>query len=84
MSSIFITVEPPVWARLGKAVNVFFSRTVVSWNPLYWSLEVGAAADEPPSGCCQSNTEMVKYNVHVYSIVFIINLKLIQKNILTL
>lgn len=30
------------------------------------------------------NIEMVRYNVYVYFIVFIINLKLIQKNILIL
>lgn len=60
MSSIFIMVDPPVWVRLGKGVNVFFSRIVVSWNPLYWSLELGAAAAaaDPPSACCQSNIEM--------------------------
>lgn len=76
MSSIFIMVEPPVWVRLGKGVNVFFSRMAVSWNPLYWSLELGgAAADDPPSVCCQSNAEMLRCNVHVYSIAFTINSK---------
>lgn len=68
MSSIFITVEPPVWVRLGKAVNVFFSRMVVSWNPLYWSMEVGAAADDPPSGCCKHRNGKIQCTCILHSI----------------